>query len=108
MALLPILGQKLNLVAGPASPADTYVNGMRHADLAVRSGLDLPIAGYSQGLPLDADGALCLVDATVTMPADTYFQNGLALCPDGLCASTGLLATWNNGLPMAANGTVCI
>lgn len=108
MPLLPVIGQKLNLVAGTPASSDTFQTGFRWQGNQVLSGLSLTPTNYSQGLPIDANGQLCLVDATVALPAGAQVQDGLALTASGLCTSTGSQVSWCNGLPMAANGAVCI
>lgn len=108
MALLPVVADKVSLDGGAVAPADTYWNGLRWAGEKVRGSAGLTIAGYSQGLPVDANGVLCLVDATGGMPAGVRYLNGFPLAPTGLCTSSNPMATYNNGIPMAANGAVCV
>jgi hypothetical protein len=108
MPLLPLIGSKVNMAAGTVSPSDTYKDGLRYVGAAVRGEPSLTPVGYSQGLPVDADGKICLVDATVALPAGTTFQNGFPLSNQALCISTNSQVSWSNGIPMDVNGAVCV
>lgn len=108
MPLLPISGGRVNVAAGPVAPTDTYKDGLRYAGGAVRAGQSLTAVAFSQGLPLDEDGMLCLVDATAGLPANPSTQNGLTLAGARLCTSTSGIATYCNGIPLDANGAVCV
>jgi hypothetical protein len=105
--LLPVNGNKLNLNTGAPAGSDTFKNGLRYAGSAVRASTGLTVNNYSQGLPVDANGVLCLVDATLGLPAATTYQNGFPMTANGLCISTGTFQAWQYGVPFDANGAVC-
>lgn len=108
MPLLPVNGPKLMLDGGVPAVGDWFVNGFRRSALGVRSGFGLTVNDYSQGLPVDANGALCLFDATLGLPAGTKYQNGYPLSAGNLCVSTGLFHLFDSGVPMDFNGAVCV
>lgn len=108
MPLLPVIGNKLNLDAGAPAAGDIFVNGFRKTGAAVRASTGLTPLAYSQGLPVDANGALCLVDATLGLPAGVKYQNGYPITASGLCISTGTFLNFQSGVPMATNGAVCV
>lgn len=108
MALLPISGGRVSVAAGPVAPSDTYKDGLRYAGDAVRGAAALTAVTFSQGLPMDENGMLCLVDATSGIPANASVQNGLTLASASLCTSTNAIATHCNGIPLDINGAVCV
>ncbi|WP_175224618.1 hypothetical protein [Achromobacter ruhlandii] len=108
MALFPIVSDKASFVTGVVAPTDTFKDGLRWAADKVRAAAGLTPAGFSQGLPVDVDGRLCLLDATAGLPADTTYSNGLPISAGQLCISVDAMATYSNGIPMSANGAVCI
>ena len=107
MALLPISSGRVNLAAGPVVPSDTYKDGLRYVGGAVRAGAST-YANSSQGLPVDADGLLCAVDATGGLPTDAVRQNGFVISDSSLCTSTNVIFGYVNGIPVDINGAVCI
>lgn len=108
MPLIPISGGRVNVSAGPVAPTDTHKDGLRYVGDAVRAAPSLTAVSFSQGLPLDADGMLCLIDATLGIPANASVQNGLTLASASLCTSTNAIATHCNGIPLDSNGAVCV
>lgn len=107
MALLPVAAGKVVIDQTAVNAADVYANGFRLGN-GVRADYGLTLNSSTQGLTVDSNAALCLVDATAGLPAGTSVQNGLPLSGGYLCTSTGAVATYTNGIPMAANGAVCV
>ena len=107
MPLLPVAAGKVVIDVTPVNAADVYKDGFRMG-AGVRANYSLTPQSSTQGLTVDVDGVLCLVDATVSLPVGVVVQNGFPLSGAALCTSTGSVATYANGIPMAANGAVCV
>jgi len=107
MAILPVSGQAVSVAAGPVAPTDTYKDGLRYVGSAVRATLSGVPAAYVQGLPVDAEGSLCLVDSTGALPPGVSWQNGFPIA-GALCVTGGSPSAWVNGIPMDSVGAVCI
>ena len=60
------------------------------------------------GIRLTPTSQIVYIDATAGLPAGTNWQNGLPLAPDGsICISTNPAVVWQNGLPRDSNGAIC-
>ena len=107
MSLFPIASDKIQLTSAAVDATDAYQQGVR-----VSSGTPLARAAtsggaqYSNGLLMSNTGQVVYVDATAGLPAGTQYTNGIPLSAGALCISTDAMATYSNGLPMAANGAV--
>jgi hypothetical protein len=108
MSLFPIASEKIQLTTAAVGATDQFQNGV-----LVTSGTPLARAATSggaqvnNGLLMSNTGQVIYVDATAGLPANTQFCNGLPISSAGaLCISTDDVATYSNGLPMAANGAV--
>lgn len=108
MALFPVVGDKVSFSTGVADPSDTFKDGLRWAGDRVRAAAALTPVGFSQGVPVDVDGRVCLLDATAGLPAGTTFSGSLPISGGLLCISVDQMATYSNGIPMSALGGVCI
>lgn len=107
MSLFPIASDKIQLTSAAVDATDAYQQGVR-----VSAGTPLARAAtsggaqYSNGLLMSNTGQVVYVDATAGLPAGTQYTNGIPLSAGALCISTDAMATYSNGLPMAANGAV--
>lgn len=108
MPLFPVVSDKVSFVAGAVAPTDTNKNGFRWAGDLVLAELALTPVTTVQGVPVDVDGKVCLIDATLGLPVGTTYTNGLPLSAGMLCISTNSMATYSNGVPMSALGGVCV
>ena len=108
MSLFPIASDKIQLSSAAVGASDAYQNGVR-----VTAGTPLARAAtsggaqYCNGLLMSNTGQVVYVDATAGLPTNTQYCNGIPLNSAGaLCISTNDMASYSNGLPMAANGAV--
>ena len=108
MSLFPIASDKVQLTTAIPAAGDTYVQGILTNSLntfarAATTGGTV----YQNGLLFTPIGQVVYVDATVSLPANTTYCNGLPLAATGeLCISTGATVTYQNGLPFVANGAL--
>ena len=107
MAVFTVTAGQVLLGTGAIQPTDTFSNGIL---TSATGGLNRAIATggdeYSNGLLMTDAGQVRYVDATVALPADTVWTNGLPQSGGALCISTNAASTYSNGIPFAANGAV--
>lgn len=107
MATFVVTSGAVLLGIGAIAPTDTFSNGIL---TSATGGLNraVPVGGdeYSNGLLMTDAGQIRYVDATVALPADTTWTNGLPQSGGALCISTNAAVTYSNGIPFAANGAV--
>jgi hypothetical protein len=108
MSLFPIVGEKIALSTAVPVATDNYVNGiLTDATNALARAATTGGAQTSDGLLFSNDGRVIYVDATLGLPANTNYTNGIPTAPTGeLCISTDVATTYSNGLPYAANGAI--
>lgn len=106
--LFPISGDKIQLTTAVVAGTDTVSNGIlinaagTMARAATSGG-----AQTNNGLLMSNTVQVIYVDATAGLPANTQYCNGFPLNSTGaLCISTGAMATYSSGIPLAANGAV--
>lgn len=107
MALFPIVSEAVRLSTAAPAVTDNFNNGvLLDAGATVCRASLTGGAQYNNGLLMTSAGQVVYVDATVSLPAGTQYTNGLPLSGGALCISTGPVATYSDGIPMAANGAV--
>lgn len=110
MSLLPISSGKVAFDSTAVAAGNAYKDGLRFnaSTGAVKGVVGTPVA-HSQGLPMSANGQLCVYDATASLPAGTLYSNGFPIKPTGeLCVSTGAVVSTSSGIPYVANGAVSV
>lgn len=108
-APFPTKAGKVQLSTASVSASDVYLNRLRYltdgsAIRAVAASPDL----FSSGMPMSYTGQVCYIDATAGLPAGTVWANGMPFSAGRLCVSTGTVASYQNGIPFAANGAVAV
>ena len=107
MPILTVTSGAVLLGTAAVQPTDTFQNGVL---TSASGGLNRAIASggneYSNGLLFTDAGQLRYVDATLGLPVDTVWTNGLPQSGGALCISTNAASTYSNGIPFAANGAV--
>lgn len=108
MALFPVSSSSVQIQTSTPASSDQFSNGVRLKSDA--SAVFVASSGgqqVSNGLLLDANGAIVCVGATSGLPAGTQYVNGLPISSAGaLCVSTNAVDEWINGLPFDANGAL--
>ena len=110
MSLVPVVGDKAQITTAVPVATDNYVNGVltNAANTLARAAL----SGGAQilnGWLVSNSGQIIYLDATAGLPPNTNFAGGVPLAPGGeLCVSTGVTASYNNGLPFVANGALSV
>ena len=62
---------------------------------------------YANGLLLTDDGQVVIYDATAGLPEGATYCNGIPLTADGaVCIAQTPASNYSNGLPFAANGAI--
>lgn len=101
MALLPIDMATGRVKVAEFEPAAYYCNGMAYtADGSVLVGAG-PAVSYSQGIPLDAGGAVCAMQDDSD---EANWQNGIKLIEGSVAMSDAAIINYVNGLPRTALG----
>lgn len=106
---LPIINETVAVSAGTPDAADPYNSGIRLKQDNTVAYVTTTKTGatFANGVLVASNGAMVIVDATSSVPSGSTYANGLLVDPDGaVCASTGALAIWSNGLPITANGAL--
>jgi len=108
MALFPVSSNVVQIQTATPTSSDQFSNGVRLKSDA--SAVFVATSGggqISNGMLLDANGAVICVDATSGLPAGVQYVNGLPINSDGaLCVSSNAVDEWINGLPFDANGAL--
>lgn len=102
MSIFNNIADSTALIAGPTSAPDTSINGLfQTPDGYTRVAEGGTIATYSQGVPVDANGSVCVVtDGTID-----HYSNGLPFDVNSrICIGAAELAATSNGLPFDADG----
>lgn len=108
MALFPVSSNAVQIQTATPTSSDQFSNGVRLKS----DGSAVFVATFggdevSNGLLLDANGAIICIDATLGMPAGVQYVNGLPITSSGaLCISANAVDEWVNGLPFDANGAL--
>jgi hypothetical protein len=106
MTILTVTNGQVLLGTSAVQAADTFQNGV----LASTDGVNRAVTSggneYSNGLLMTDAGQVQYVDATLALPADTTWTNGLPTSGGALCVSANAAATYSNGIPMASNGAI--
>jgi hypothetical protein len=110
MATFLVVGSTVPINTVLPGSTDTYRGGVLVNALATQNkGVAAGGAEYSNGLRRINSGSVRYVDATAGLPANTQWANGLPLDANGaLCVSTNAASTYSNGIPFTANGAVAV
>lgn len=107
MAVFTVTSNAVLLGTGAIQPTDTFSNGIL---TSATGGLNRATVAagneYCNGLSMTDAGQIQYVDATLGLPPDTVWTNGLPSSGGALCISTNAAVTYSNGVPFAANGAV--
>ena len=108
MSLFPLASDKAQLTTAVPAAGDNYANGILTNSLnTLARAATTGGTAWQNGLLFTPTGQVVYVDATVSLPANTTYCNGLPVAPTGeLCISTGTTVTYSNGLPFVANGAL--
>lgn len=107
MSIFTVTNERVQFTTAAVNAADTFIGGFRFAPNGNVRASTGAAAVYNNGIPQTADGQVCLVDATASLPGGTVFVNCMPVSGDKLCYSTGAAATYNNATPYVANGALC-
>lgn len=107
MSIFPVASDSVTLDTAQVETTDVWANGFRINPVTggVRAAFSNTVSTYNQGIPLDSNGVVCLVDSTASFPSATW-SNGIPLSNQKMCLSSAAASTYSNGLPMASNGGV--
>jgi hypothetical protein len=107
MSVFSVLSGAVQLTTAAVVGTDSFSNGMLTSSGGLSRASLSGGAQYSNGILRSSSGQVKYVDATAGLPANTQWANGLPIAADGsLCISTGAASTYSNGIPFAANGAV--
>lgn len=100
--------ESVQLGIGAPAATDNYKNGVLTDATDVLNRATLSAGTQWNGGIFRTDaGQIQYVDATAGLPAGTVWVNGLPYSGTALCIAISPVATYSNGIPMAANGAVC-
>lgn len=107
-ARFPVVADQVQLstasAAGDIVQNGVLIDGLSTVARAASSGGVVT----QNGIRLTPTSQTQYVDATAGLPAGTTWQNGLPLAPDGsLCISSKGMVVYQNGLPRDTNGAIC-
>lgn len=110
MATFFVTADSVLLGTAAVGPTDTYRGGVLVDDAASLNRASTTGGDeISNGLLRNASGQTIYYDATAGLPADIQWCNGLPVRADGsLCVSTNAATVYSNGIPFAANGAVAV
>jgi hypothetical protein len=107
MSIFTVESERVQFTTAAVNAADTFVGGFRFAsDGKVRASTGAA-AVYNAGVPQTADGQVCIVDATASLPAGTVFVAAIPVSVDKVCYSTDAAASYVNATPYVINGAIC-
>ena len=89
---------------------DQYQNGVRLDAVKVALFMSNSATGnvFSNGLPLDAAGAVVTVDCPAVLPAGVQWCNGIPVASGAVCVSSVDPAYWSNGIAFTSCGAVSV
>ena len=106
MSLLPVVSGQVALDSTATSASDVFNGGIRFAQAGQAKCTTDVGTFFNQGIPMTADGAVSVVDATAGLPAGTTFSSGLPISGNRLCVSTNVVSVTANGITFDAAGAV--
>jgi hypothetical protein len=108
MAIFPVLQDQVYLLTAAPVATDNPVGAVLRD--AANVGVRAAAAGgtqFANGLLFTDLGQLFYNDATLGLPANTQYVNGIPWAPDGsMCIAMALPVNYSNGLPFASNGAI--
>ena len=89
---------------------DQYQNGVRLDAVKVALFTSLSGSGnvYSNGLPLDPNGAVVTVDCAGSLPVDVKWCNGIPISAGAVCVSNEASSYWSNGIAFTSYGAISV
>lgn len=107
--MFPTNGGTAQFTTAADAAGDVFIDSLR-VDNAASPKAKISFTGgvtSANGVLFDATGRLVCFDATAGLPAGFLFANGLPVAADGaLCISSNPPVTYTNGIALDVNGAV--